>query len=216
MNWKRRLAIYCANRKAGLGLAALSLAIAAWVGSAAADATALPTTHCHADERVVFSCPFKNGKTASLCASPNLDKDNGTLQYRFGVVGKKLELAFPNFEEWQFAEKTKHPNWNFHWHSSYTESLSNGELLKSANTRWNPKNLPTSHSVNTSVRFSPIEDNPSIHFLIVSEVGSHSIRKGVRLSVVELVSKGRDLAHFYCIENKTIDELFSLKDIITR
>lgn len=52
-------------------------------------------THCMPDEKVIFSCPFKNGKTASLCASPDLSKDIGTLQYRFGHVGKSPELSYP-------------------------------------------------------------------------------------------------------------------------
>lgn len=53
------------------------------------------TTHCMPDEKVIFSCPFKNGKTASLCASPDLSKDSGTLQYRFGRIGKAPELSYP-------------------------------------------------------------------------------------------------------------------------
>lgn len=52
-------------------------------------------THCTPDEKVIFSCPFKNGKTASLCASPDLSKDIGTLQYRFGRIGKAPELSYP-------------------------------------------------------------------------------------------------------------------------
>lgn len=52
-------------------------------------------THCKPDEKVIFSCPFKNGKTVSLCASPDLSKNAGTLQYRFGRIGKALELNYP-------------------------------------------------------------------------------------------------------------------------
>lgn len=52
-------------------------------------------THCKSHERVIFSCPFNSGKTVSLCASSDLSKDTGTLQYRFGRIGRKPELSYP-------------------------------------------------------------------------------------------------------------------------
>lgn len=51
-------------------------------------------TLCMPSEKVIFSCPTGK-KTLSLCASPDLTKDTGTLQYRFGIAGKKLELVYP-------------------------------------------------------------------------------------------------------------------------
>ena len=50
---------------------------------------------CAKDERIIFSCPVKKpAKIVSLCASKDLDKERGYLQYRFGVPGK-IELEFP-------------------------------------------------------------------------------------------------------------------------
>jgi hypothetical protein len=62
-----------------------------------------PRSLCATNEHIIFSClvassgkrsrPTVN-KLASLCASPNLSKDQGYLQYRFGLPGK-VELEFP-------------------------------------------------------------------------------------------------------------------------
>lgn len=56
---------------------------------------------CAQTEQIIFSCQVKSsGKTkgfaklASLCASTDLDKEHGYLQYRFGLPGK-VELEFP-------------------------------------------------------------------------------------------------------------------------
>src|SRR5712692_10537117 len=50
---------------------------------------------CAKDERIIFSCPVKKpAKIVSLCASQDLDKERGYLQYRFGLPGK-IELEFP-------------------------------------------------------------------------------------------------------------------------
>lgn len=59
---------------------------------------------CARTEHVVFSCRVKRkqgsgpakspARIVSLCASPDLDKEHGYLQYRFGVPGR-LELEFP-------------------------------------------------------------------------------------------------------------------------
>lgn len=61
----------------------------------AASNSAKTSTHCKPEEKVIFSCSFKNGKTVSLCASPDLSKETGTLQYRFGRIGQRLELSYP-------------------------------------------------------------------------------------------------------------------------
>lgn len=87
--------------------AAVALLFCATVGREAW-AQAVTATHCSQEEKIVFSCPFKNKKTVSLCASANLTKDTGTLQYRYGVVGEPLELAFPNKAQAAYA-KTGHP-----------------------------------------------------------------------------------------------------------
>ena len=31
-----------------------------------------------------------------MCGSPDLAKESGTLQYRYGFIGKRLELEYPN------------------------------------------------------------------------------------------------------------------------
>jgi hypothetical protein len=50
---------------------------------------------CARNEQILFSCAVKRSeKLVSLCASRELAKDRGYLQYRFGLPGK-VELAFP-------------------------------------------------------------------------------------------------------------------------
>lgn len=173
-------------------------------------------THCTESERVIFSCRFKNGKTASLCASPDLDRDRGVMQYRFGVIGKPLELVFydtSNPDKYQPGNL--HPKYWFDWSSGYSVRLPNGTLLSAANDQWNPKNLPKGYSVSTTLSFAPIIDDASIHFLFVSETGSDARFPGARLSVVELVGCGRDLANYRC-KDRVIDELYSLKEIVVK
>lgn len=50
-------------------------------------------TLCKPDERVVFSCGA-GLHYASICASKDISKDQGTMQYRFGSK-EKLELVYP-------------------------------------------------------------------------------------------------------------------------
>ena len=51
---------------------------------------------CAKGEHILFSCAVKtSGKLVSLCAAPDLTKDRGYLQYRFGLPGK-IELEFPS------------------------------------------------------------------------------------------------------------------------
>ena len=50
-------------------------------------------TLCHTNETVVFSCATGT-HFLSLCASPNLSKEAGYLQYRYGSKDK-LELVYP-------------------------------------------------------------------------------------------------------------------------
>jgi hypothetical protein len=54
-----------------------------------------PVTLCAKDERIIFSCPVKKpARMVSICASKDLTRERGYLQYRFGVPGK-IELEFP-------------------------------------------------------------------------------------------------------------------------
>ena len=50
---------------------------------------------CQRDEKVVFSCTVtKAAKIVSLCSSKQLTKEQGYLQYRFGLP-EKIELEYP-------------------------------------------------------------------------------------------------------------------------
>ena len=54
---------------------------------------------CDSTEQIIFSCTTKPaGKLVSLCASKDLTKDKGYLQYRFGLPNK-IELEFPQKRE---------------------------------------------------------------------------------------------------------------------
>jgi hypothetical protein len=59
-----------------------------------------PNSLCAGTERIVFSCLTKRAgrspaKIVSLCASRDLTKEQGYLQYRFGLA-QKVELEFPS------------------------------------------------------------------------------------------------------------------------
>jgi hypothetical protein len=57
-------------------------------------ATAAPTL-CQSSESVVFSCEVAGSrKVVSLCSSPDLSSDRGSLAYRFGLPSR-IELEFP-------------------------------------------------------------------------------------------------------------------------
>ena len=50
---------------------------------------------CENGEQVIFSCVLKRpAKIVSLCASRDLDRERGYLQYRFGLP-RRIELEFP-------------------------------------------------------------------------------------------------------------------------
>lgn len=54
-----------------------------------------PNTLCAKDERVIFACVLRRpAKIVSICASKDLTRERGYLQYRFGLPGK-IELEFP-------------------------------------------------------------------------------------------------------------------------
>lgn len=70
-----------------LGLAALLAGAAPAVGAGA--------SLCTAGETVVFSCGAGKTKTVSVCASPDLTRTEGYMQYRFGMPGKTPGLVYP-------------------------------------------------------------------------------------------------------------------------
>ena len=69
------------------------LASASWSSARAADTQ---TTLCSDQETVVFSCALSDRKLVSLCASRNLSRDSGYLQYRFGQDISGIELEYPS------------------------------------------------------------------------------------------------------------------------
>jgi hypothetical protein len=54
---------------------------------------AAAVTHCKANETIVFSCST-GSRILSICASRDLSKNAGYMQYRYGQAGKP-ELVFP-------------------------------------------------------------------------------------------------------------------------
>ena len=64
-------------------------------------------THCGSDENVVFSCSAGK-KVASLCASRDLTKNLGYMQYRFGPIGAP-EMTFPSNRDHP-SKQFKHAN----------------------------------------------------------------------------------------------------------
>jgi heat shock protein HslJ len=62
-----------------------------------------PNSLCGTDEQIIFSCRLKRpARIVSLCASPDLQRDQGYLQYRFGLP-RRIELEYP--EERQGTQK---------------------------------------------------------------------------------------------------------------
>ncbi len=80
-----------------------------FMAPAASVAKLQPGSLCERSEKIVFSCRIrKPAKIVSLCASQELAKDRGYLQYRFGLPGK-IELEFPKQrEQGRTAFKYKH------------------------------------------------------------------------------------------------------------
>lgn len=172
-------------------------------------------THCKPGERIVFSCPFKHGKTASLCASADLTKTTGTLQYRYGMVGKTPELVFPDLEDRTVARN--HPKYWFNWFSSYLIPLGKGRgSIGWANERWSTANVPPGDSVSIHMTFTPVEGHPEINFVIDAQAGPESRYQGVMLTIYESGGQGRTIAEHRCIKKKTTEDLFSLKDIVQK
>ena len=54
---------------------------------------------CNTNEKIIFNCMIKNSaNNLSVCASQNLSKDSGYIQYRFGRNGA-IELEYPAEKE---------------------------------------------------------------------------------------------------------------------
>jgi len=64
-----------------------------------ANSSAAQSPLCTKAEKTIWTCTIqKTMKTASLCASKDLDSSKGYVQYRFGKAGK-IELQFPSSKE---------------------------------------------------------------------------------------------------------------------
>ena len=61
---------------------------------AAGSGQAATSTHCTANERIVFSCAT-DVKVVSVCASGDLTQSGGSLSYRFGPLGRP-EISYPS------------------------------------------------------------------------------------------------------------------------
>ena len=74
---------------------------------------------CAKDEHIIFSCAIKRtSKIVSLCASRDLDKERGYLQYRFGLPGE-VELEFP--KDRQNTQQQFHYSHYFRYQVDLTE-----------------------------------------------------------------------------------------------
>lgn len=61
------------------------------------------STLCNQNELIVFSCSTTNSKIISLCASVDLSKNSGYLQYRYGRNSTSIELEYPKKKVLPFA-----------------------------------------------------------------------------------------------------------------
>jgi len=74
---------------------------------------------CAKGEHILFSCAVKrSAKFVSLCAAPDLTKDRGYVQYRFGLPGK-IELEFPS--DRQGSQQKFHYSHYFRYQVDLTE-----------------------------------------------------------------------------------------------
>jgi hypothetical protein len=178
-----------------LGLWRLSVAVALMtcaVWSQVALAQTMAATHCSQEEKIVFSCPFKNKKTVSLCASANLTKDKGILQYRYGVVGKKPELEFPN-EAQMLKARTGHP---IRFYSYFASTVPGKGDSADISFKLNDHNsTPFSYNLST--------DNGTLTYrLFVNEYQYPADRHPNQISKTHV-----------CIKNKVTNNLSTLQNI---
>ena len=71
-----------------LGLSFIAVSCTAWPCHAAV------ASLCKADEAIIFSCST-GAHVASICATKNISKSQGSMQYRYGK-GDKLDLVYPD------------------------------------------------------------------------------------------------------------------------
>jgi hypothetical protein len=81
------------HRPVRLSLTLSYVALTAIAAGPAFAAAAKPTL-CKADELIVFSCPT-GAHTASICASKDVSKNGGYMQYRYGRQDN-VDLAYPD------------------------------------------------------------------------------------------------------------------------
>ena len=79
------------RRKRAATMAAIATAV---ISGTSLAARAAPTSLCTKDEKIVYSCATSATRFLSICASKDLSKNAGYLQYRFGPSGKP-DLVFP-------------------------------------------------------------------------------------------------------------------------
>ena len=79
------------RRKRAATMAAIATAV---ISGTSLAARAAPTSLCTQDEKIVYSCATSATRFLSICASKDLSKNVGYLQYRFGPSGKP-DLVFP-------------------------------------------------------------------------------------------------------------------------
>ncbi|MEO6280328.1 hypothetical protein [Roseateles sp.] len=100
---------------------------ALWAGLAvvlvSGGTTANAVGHCHPDERAIFSCALRNGKTVSVCSSQALSADEGYLQCRYGRPGR-IELEYPTIRNGSQAR------FEFESHRPYQGEYENLEFEK--------------------------------------------------------------------------------------
>jgi hypothetical protein len=79
----------------GCRIALAALLLLCPVSFAADEHAPAPSTLCASGEKTMFSCAVLNGKIVSLCASTDLSRNTGYLQYRYGRTPDSVELQFP-------------------------------------------------------------------------------------------------------------------------
>ena len=79
----------------GCRIALAAVVMLCAVSFAADEGAPAPQTLCTGQEAAIFSCSVLSGKIVSLCASPDLSRNSGYLQYRYGHSADSLELQFP-------------------------------------------------------------------------------------------------------------------------
>ncbi len=99
MSHLSKAAIHGASRVLGLAAALFALP---QPHAAAADASV--ATHCTAEQRTLFACSTGR-KLLTVCASADLAKDSGFVQYRFGGPGHTVFVLPAAGADWRAATR---------------------------------------------------------------------------------------------------------------